>query len=299
MPESIENKKNYIGKLYQSGEEKLIHLLTDQFELLDEMIVLTENKNSLELGWFYRLIINLLTSLEMEEQEARNHYFRILENKYYLSEKMGRDIGIRVAALDYFQNIIKSLKNPKIMEISFFEQILKLSKEDPKTGCYNSKFISEFIVKEIKKAKRHRLKLSLIMTDIDDFKSVNDNFGHLAGDKVLKEFCGILSKSARDEDIIARFGGDEFMVVLPQTNREGARCFAERTIAGCKKYFEGKKEMTDKVNITFSCGIATYPDDALEYEGLVKAADNALYSAKRLGKNKICCNPENKTSLVS
>lgn len=299
MPESIENKKHYIEKLYQSGEEKLIHLLTDQFELLDEMIVLTENKNSLELGWFYRLIINLLTSLEMEEQEARNHYFKILENKYYLSEKMGRDIGIRVAALDYFQNIIKSLKNPKIMEISFFEQILKLSKEDPKTGCYNSKFISEFIVKEIKKARRHRLKLSLIMTDIDDFKSVNDNFGHLAGDKVLKEFCNILSKSARDEDIIARFGGDEFMIVLPQTDREGARCFAERIIAGCRKYFEGKKEMAEKVNITFSCGIATYPDDAPDYEGLVQAADNALYSAKRLGKNKICCKLGSETSLIS
>ncbi len=295
MTKTIENEKKIIERLYRSGEEMMIHLLTNQFELLDEMISITDGEDSLKLGWFYRLIINLLTSLEMDEEEARGHYFRILENKYYLSEKMGRDIGIRVAALDYFQNIIKSLKNPKIMEITFFEQILKLSKEDPKTGCYNSKFISEFVVKEIKKAKRHKLKLSLIMIDLDDFKGVNDKFGHLVGDKVLKEFSLVLSKSVRDEDIIARFGGDEFMIVLPQTDHIGARYLAERIIFNCKKYFEDKKEMTEKVNITFSCGISSYPYDALDYEGLVQVADNALYSAKHLGKNRIFCNLEDET----
>ncbi len=298
MTETIENKKKIIERLYQSGEEMMIHLITNQFELLDEMVGITEGEDNLKLGWFYRLIINLLTSLEMDEEEAKVHYFRILENKYYLSEKMGRDIGIRVAALDYFQNIIKSLKNPKIMEIAFFEQILKLSKEDPKTGCYNSNFISEFVVKEIKKAKRHKLKLSLIMIDLDDFKDVNDKFGHLVGDKVLKEFSHILSKSVRDEDIIARFGGDEFMIVLPHTGCIGARCLAERIIASRKKYFEEKKEMNENVVITFSCGIATYPKDALDYEGLVHIADNALYSAKHLGKNRIFDNLESEAPIT-
>ncbi len=292
MAKNIETKKKFIEKLYQSGEERMIHLLTNQFELVDEMIGITEGEDSVKFGWFYRLIINLLTSLEMDEEEARSHYFKILENKYYLSEKMGRDIGIRVAALDYFQNIIKSLKNPKIMEIAFFEQILKLSKEDPKTGCYNSKFISEFVIKELKRAKRHKLKLSLIMIDLDDFKDVNDKLGHLGGDKVLKEFSHILSNSVRDEDIIARFGGDEFMIVLPQTGRTGGRSLAERIISKCKDYFHDKKDITNKIDITFSCGIATYPYDALDYEGLVKVADNALYSAKHLGKNRIFYNPD-------
>jgi diguanylate cyclase (GGDEF)-like protein len=292
MSRTIENRKKYIDRLYLSGEEMMIHLFTNQSELLDEMIGITEDRESHELGWFYRLIINLLTSLDMEESEARVHYFNMLENKYYLSEKMGRDIGIRVAALDYFQNIMKSLKNPKIMEIEFFEQILRLSNRDPKTGCYNTKFIYEFVVKELKKARRHRQQLSMMMIDLDNFKDINDRFGHLAGDKVLKEFSIVMMSTVRDEDIIARFGGDEFMIVLPQTDRKGSLSLGERMITKCRNHFEDKKEIAGNAIITFSCGVSTFPTDAQDYESLVTVADNALYNAKKQGKNRICCGIE-------
>ncbi|OHD11662.1 MAG: hypothetical protein A2Y41_01050 [Spirochaetes bacterium GWB1_36_13] len=236
---------------------------------------------------FYSFIIYFLTHIDVPEEKAKECYFEILEHKYILSEKMDRDIGIHTAAMDYFLNITRQLKNPKIIEASLLQEIMKMGKEDQKTGCFNAKFLHEYADKEIKRSKRYSQNLSVLILDIDNFKTLNDKYGHLFGDKILKKFVEVLKASSRDEDFLARFGGDEFIVLMPQTGRIGARALAERIKSRLQEYFVDKEFHKEKVSVTFSGGIATYPYDADNFETLMKRADQALYKSKFLGKNRV------------
>jgi len=237
--------------------------------------------------WFYKFIINFLTSIDMSEEETKEQYFNILTHKYYLSEKMERNIGFRVATLDYFLNITKHFINPKLVEITLFEQILDMSKVDSKTGCFNFRFFKEMLDGEIKRAERYEHSSSVILLDLDNFKEVNDKYGHLFADKVLEKMAKIIKNTLRKEDIIARYGGDEFVILLPHTGRVGARFMGERLKENILKYFEDKVYQGAPFRVTFSAGIATYPFDARDPENLINCADRALYRSKTLGKNCI------------
>jgi len=270
------------------NEKKLEEMLSGDAGLLEEIVENVPETNSSEsLHWFYRFIIRYLSSLDLGEEEAEKHYFRILEHKYFLSEKMDRDIGIRVAALDYFLNVSKILKNPKFIEIDFFEKLLKMSREDPKTGVLNFKAFKELLGREIKRAERYEQQLSVFVIDIDDFKQINDKYGHLFADKLLKQFIKIVQENIREEDIIARFGGDEFALLLPQTGRIGARCLAERVRFALIDFFKNKEYEGEHLEMSFSGGLATFPHDGLDGEGIFMAADKALYHAKYSGKKQI------------
>lgn len=266
------------------NEEKLRALLHSQTGLLEKI---TREPNDGQPDWFYRFIIHFLTSLELPEKEAKKHYFHILQHHGTLSSSLGRDVGLRVATMDYFLNCSPLLHNPKVVEIELFEQILAMSKEDPKTGCYNETFFRRTVNAEIQRCVRYQQQLSVILLDIDDFKGLNDCYGHIYGDKVLRRFTGLLQQHVRMEDMVARYGGDEFAVLLPQTGRIGARCLAERLRARLIEAFTGEDGDKDMSRVTFSAGIATFPHDATEYEGLIQSADNALYRSKDLGKNRI------------
>ena len=270
------------------NERKLEEMLSGDAGLLEEIVENVPKKSSSEsLHWFYRFIIRYLSSLDLSEKEAEKHYFGILEHKYFLSEKMDRDIGIRVAALDYFLNVSKILKNPKFIEIDFFEKLLKMSREDPKTGVLNFKAFKEILAREIKRAERYEQQLSVFVIDIDDFKQINDKYGHLFADKLLKQFIKIIQENIREEDIIARFGGDEFALLLPQTGRIGARCLAERIRFALIDFFKNKEYDGESLEMSFSGGLSTYPHDAKDCETLFETADNALYHAKFSGKKQI------------
>jgi diguanylate cyclase (GGDEF)-like protein len=162
-----------------------------------------------------------------------------------------------------------------------------MSKEDPKTGCFNERFFRDMFNVELRRAERHEQTLSLMLVDIDDFKGLNDRCGHLFGDRILKKFAELLKGSARVEDMVGRYGGDEFILLLPQTGRVGARSLGERVRCRLIEHFSGRSYEGQPASVTFSAGIATYPYDAHDYEGLVRCADAALYKSKRLGKNRI------------
>ena len=134
---------------------------------------------------------------------------------------------------------------------------------------------------EFARSKRYGLDLSLIIMDIDNFKHINDTYGHLMGDKVLREISAIIKTAIRTNDTFARYGGEEFVLMLPQTNLEGSLQVAEKIRQKIEeKAFEGPGR------ITLSLGAASYPSKPIEdQEALIKAADNALYEAKRRGKN--------------
>jgi diguanylate cyclase (GGDEF)-like protein len=157
---------------------------------------------------------------------------------------------------------------------------------DPLTGLHNRRYLMDRMLQEMQRSDRHGEPLALAMVDLDAFKPINDQFGHVLGDKVLRAVGSAISKSVRVSDIAARYGGDEFAVILPQTPAEGAMRVCERLLRNISEVIL-QDETGKTFRITASLGLAYYPADDVETpEDLVHSADGALYGAKRSGKNR-------------
>ncbi|GER93978.1 hypothetical protein A45J_1736 [hot springs metagenome] len=162
---------------------------------------------------------------------------------------------------------------------------VRLYTTDPLTGLYNRRFLNEFLHKELELSKRYHRQLSLAIADIDDFKKLNDTYGHVAGDVVLKAIAKTMLKNVRDSDVVSRYGGEEFVIVMSEIGKETALKAIERLREAISQekisLFDGSS-----ISITISSGIASYPDDADSSVDLLIAADDRLYKAKREGKNR-------------
>jgi diguanylate cyclase (GGDEF)-like protein len=171
----------------------------------------------------------------------------------------------------------------------------KLAITDPLTGTFNRRTFLDLAENEIARARRSRAPLSLVMFDLDHFKNINDKYGHLAGDHVLKRFVEIAKMCLRQEDLLVRYGGEEFCLLLPETDTENAAALAER-IRGATEYSaftirDGKSEKA--VRVTVSGGVAKLGDDPSDDIGtLVARADEAMYAAKAAGRNQIAVFPD-------
>lgn len=167
-----------------------------------------------------------------------------------------------------------------------FQRTEQLTITDDLTKLFNSRYLNLYLSREIKRCKRHGIPLSVIFLDLDGFKSVNDQYGHLAGSRTLTEVGAILGEAVRESDILARYGGDEFVAVLPETPASGALVIAERI----RKSIESHAFLKDQgleARISASFGISSYPDHALTPEGLIQKADQAMYRVKERDKNGI------------
>jgi diguanylate cyclase (GGDEF)-like protein len=235
----------------------------------------------------YYSISDYLVGLKLDPNEIGLFSNKLVNHKQRLEKNLGRDIGCKVAALDYFQNIVSMLQNPKIIEGDVFDKLISKTREDFKTGCYNIQYFREIFESESKRSLRYKTSMSVILLDIDDFKKINDTYGHTAADLVLNDFVNIINSNLRTEDVLARFGGDEFIILLPQINGSGAVLTADRLKKKLVEYFNDKKFDGTKIEVSFSGGIGVFPQDADNYEDIIKCADNALYSAKRNGKNMV------------
>jgi len=232
----------------------------------------------------YSTILFVLTHLSFSEEEASSHWERILTHQDRLCLELRREVGLRVAILDYFVNVSRALKSPKVIEMKTYEQTERSAVTDGLTGLFNSAYFRQALRRELQRARRHNLELSLILFDLDDFKRVNDTYGHPAGDGVLVEAARALRKGLREVDVAARYGGEEFAIILPDTPREGAFIVAERV----RRELETRSEFAPaKVRITTSGGVASFPLDASGADELIQRADDALYRAKVEGKNRI------------
>jgi diguanylate cyclase (GGDEF)-like protein len=162
----------------------------------------------------------------------------------------------------------------------------KLAYVDALTAVFNRRHFDEAIVAEIERASLKGTRVLLMMVDIDDFKTFNDRHGHQNGDAALKRLAALLMASCRASDIVARYGGEEFTVIFPGTDRSMAQLLADRILEAVRnENFKWDSDMAAE-SVTVSIGAACYPDDALDADGLVRRADEALYAAKRAGKNR-------------
>jgi two-component system, cell cycle response regulator len=161
-----------------------------------------------------------------------------------------------------------------------------LSVTDDLTHLYNSRYLNQVLRRETKRASRSGRPLSLLFIDLDGFKGVNDTWGHLFGSRALVEAAAVIRSSARETDVVARFGGDEFALILPDTGGEGAFAVGERI----RERIAAHRFLADDrldVHLTASVGVATLPDVATSADELVQAADKAMYRVKDSGKNGI------------
>jgi diguanylate cyclase (GGDEF)-like protein len=168
-----------------------------------------------------------------------------------------------------------------------YEVLEEQATTDGLTGLVNHRTFQERFSTMLGRAERHEFPVSLLLTDIDHFKKINDTYGHPTGDEVLRRVAAILKASARKIDIGARYGGEEFAIVLESTDREGARQLAERI----RQEIEQQTFPSAKGNFkaTLSIGVASYPDDAREKADIIARADQALYAAKHGGRNRTVC----------
>ena len=198
---------------------------------------------------------------------------------------MSTDITSQITLEKQLRSANQSL-NQRIKEVEALRAELEESAiRDPLTGLYNRRYLDDFVHKEWARSERNQHPISVALLDLDRFKLVNDNYGHATGDKVLVEFARLLNAVARKTDVACRFGGEEFVLLMPGAPLEIAVERAEQflqTVAAM--YIEAEGQV---IHVTTSAGVASYPDDAVSFEGLVAIADRALYRAKENGRNQV------------
>ena len=180
--------------------------------------------------------------------------------------------------------IFKFLSGQNI-ESAYHEEIYNMTIRDGLTQIANKRYLLEFLEVEFARSKRYKRNLALIMIDIDHFKQINDEYGHLTGDYVLKGMADVIRGRIRREELFARYGGEEFAVVLPETDKAGAKEFADiirKLIEEATFEFEG-----NTISVTVSCGIAHLLENMKRPEDLIREADEKLYVAKRQGRNTV------------
>ncbi|KTD41347.1 sensor domain-containing diguanylate cyclase [Legionella parisiensis] len=182
--------------------------------------------------------------------------------------------------------IISEQSALSIYNIKLRDVLKTQSTQDSLTGVYNRRFFEEYLQKEILKAKNHPFTFALLLIDIDYFKKVNDTYGHLVGDQVLFEFAAKIRQICRQEDLISRWGGEEFMVFLRIANLDAAKLKAEVIRESIEK-FSVEVNQEKPISITISIGVSFYPYDGKKVDELISKADEALYEAKKMGRNKV------------
>jgi diguanylate cyclase (GGDEF)-like protein len=170
-----------------------------------------------------------------------------------------------------------------IQNASYFDRMKQLAYVDGLTGIHNRRYFEMRIVEELERAGRFQGRMSVIMIDIDNFKRVNDEFGHLLGDEVLRAVSTMLRQQLRKSDLLCRYGGEEFAIVVPETTGENATRVAEKL----RRQIESHHFPGVPRQVTISCGVSDYPTHGITRDEVVAAADSALYNAKQLGRNRV------------
>jgi diguanylate cyclase (GGDEF)-like protein len=251
----------------------------------DDLVASLKGIVEQEGGQACKIIMEMVAHRDFDSEDAVHHWEKIQSHQAELSRLLVRPVSLPVAVCDYLHWVDKSIGYPKLIDVNKFEEIFTQARRDFLTGLYNRREFEEAIRREIARAKRYDRKVSLLFFDLDSLKKLNDQYGHLAGDVALQYLAKIIGENKRMEDMAARYGGDEFVMLLPDTSREDTLSFAERfrgMVESRKITYNGHV-----LSITISGGVATFPDDAYDAVKLIQFADHSLNVAKRQGKNLV------------
>ncbi len=228
-----------------------------------------------------------LAHVDLSEAEAERHWRAIARHRRNLGERLGRDVGQEVATLDYFLNVSPRLARPIVIESAALAALERDAIVDPLTGLFNRGFFKSSLRREVERCRRHHVTAALLMLDLDHFKATNDRFGHGAGDLALQAIGELMSRHLRAVDVPCRYGGDEFTVILPDTEQAAAQAVAQRITTDMNRHFRDVPVGGRRLGITVSGGGITISRNGVPIETLVAAADRALYAAKAGGGGRV------------
>lgn len=245
-----------------------------------EKTCLTDRQKSRGLRFFSDLLYSI-SHQYFPPEVAEDLWNHILRHKNELSAVLSRNVRTAVATLDYLSNITGNLHSATLVDEAVIEEIVGLSLRDGLTGLFNHTYFFQQIDLEVRRYVRYDARISLVLIDIDDFKEVNDTYGHQEGDRILAVMGRTLMHVARDSDICCRYGGEEFAVILPLTDVFKAGVIANRMKT------ELAQRLPDGRQVTVSIGVSSCGKMTRTYYDLIEKADAALYLVKRSGKNRV------------
>lgn len=214
-------------------------------------------------------------------EKAETIWNGILRHKQKLHQSLGRNVGITVATLDFLTNTYRVLPGAEIISGQKFKTMARMTVKDSLTNLFSRGTFDSRLRNEMRLYSRYGNAVSLIMVDVDDFKKINDEYGHQKGDAILACIGRLIKKGVRDVDTASRYGGEEFVVILPQMGLKKAVDIAKRLRVTVESTFRNDG------SVTISLGVANCPDHAKDEKTLLEAADRALHSAKLKGKNQV------------
>lgn len=238
-------------------------------------------------GTYYRDIIYALIQIRLPEEEAESDWREILAHKYTMSEKLGRNVGIHVATLDYYTNLKKQVLNPKIVDARDYVDTANRAITDELTKAHNRRLFDDEFRRLFTKARVSGYIFSLIMLDLDHFKVYNDLNGHLQGDFALMQTVRILNAVCSRNDIVARYGGEEFAILLDSAPLPQAKRTAENIRRAIYDYRFPNEYQLPGGRLSVSLGITAYRGDIKTPVDMIEEADVALYRAKSSGRNTV------------
>ncbi len=233
----------------------------------------------------YQGMLELLTSIIIPLKEAKRHWYNARDHRLKMMKNMDRDVDFTTVLCDYFQTSTDLLAHPRLVESTLYENVVNENIHDKLTGLFNRAYFDEAYNLQVSLAKRYLDDFTILFLDIDNFKDINDTYGHLAGDETLRRIAKIINSHKRDSDIAARFGGEEFVLLMTRTDNVSAFICAERLreeIAKLEIHYQNQS-----FKVTVSGGIASFPFNSEDPALLLEMADSAVYLAKGAGKNRI------------
>ena len=253
-----------------STEDSFLDLLVETLEGLDESL----------RGQFLRQFFRTVAQIDITEEQSNEYWVRILRRRSDLADHLGRKISLKTAMVDVL-SAANLLRVPVLIEYDELKKLQINAATDALTGLHNRRLFDEYFEKEMNRAKRYGQQLAIVLLDLHKLKEVNDRHGHLQGDQVLQIAAATLRRTLRNSDFAFRIGGDEFAVLLPQTDTEQAVTLCRRVRS---QYENELAPLTLEIGVTLDFGVAVHPQDGDQKSALMGLADKRLYELKQSGR---------------
>lgn len=288
----LERRKEKFFNKKLNLEDETIHIFT-LYEITKEITKYLKRSNAIKkfkeklsehVHYDECLFLEVLSPQYEKIKNSKDYYIFTLKHK---RKKIGY-LALKGIKEDDYEtvNVLGSQFALALRRVELYQELEKIAITDSLTEVNTRRHSLERLAEELNRSQARKIKLSFLMIDVDHFKKYNDQYGHLTGDQILREIGNIIKDNIREIDIAGRYGGEEFCVILPDTDLNGAQLAAERIRHAAEEAII--KVYDEEVKITLSLGISTYPDHARNVDELIDKADWALYRAKKMGRNKVC-----------